>query len=75
MGSSGQLGTGALADHEAPVTVRGLSGAKTIGAGSDFACARLRSRTVRCWGDNHDGELGNGETGYSTTPVSVSGLS
>jgi alpha-tubulin suppressor-like RCC1 family protein len=61
-----------------PVPV--LTGATAISAGHDFACAILSGGTVECWGDNGEGQLGNGMTitgswmTYSTTPVAVSGL-
>jgi alpha-tubulin suppressor-like RCC1 family protein len=38
-------------------------------------CALLSNGAVACWGEGQDGELGNGKSGQSSTPVLVSGLS
>jgi hypothetical protein len=35
-------------------------GAVEISAGGFGACARLGSGKVRCWGDNYNGEVGDG---------------
>lgn len=86
--ASGQLGDGATSGSTCftglvngsgpcqltPVVVQGLSGAVEIGAGYHYSCARLGDGTVRCWGDNLFGELGDGTTTDSPTPVLVMGL-
>ena len=40
-----------------------------------FTCARLADTTVRCWGYNGNGQLGDGTLTQRLTPVAVSGLS
>ena len=45
-----------------------------IATGSAHACALTSTGTVSCWGDNEDGQLGDGKTEESNTPVEVSGL-
>jgi hypothetical protein len=39
-----------------------------------YACALLSTGHVECWGTNGEGELGNGKTTNSDTPVEVSGI-
>jgi alpha-tubulin suppressor-like RCC1 family protein len=43
-------------------------------AGSRHTCALLEDRTVRCWGDNREGQLGDGTTTSNVHPVTVTGL-
>jgi alpha-tubulin suppressor-like RCC1 family protein len=53
------------------VSVAGISTAIGITANDVHACAVLRGGTVECWGANDYGELGDGTTNYSNTPVTV----
>lgn len=66
---------GAVADYvfAKPVTVSGLSGATAIAAGYLCACAVVDG-AVWCWGNNAYGQLGNGTTDDSITPVQVIGV-
>jgi alpha-tubulin suppressor-like RCC1 family protein len=72
---SGQLGDGTTTSSPTPVAVMGLGGMATaLVAGGDHTCALLSDDTVRCWGRNDSGQLGNGTTTPSPTPVAVMGL-
>lgn len=52
-----------------------LHATPTVIAASDgHACASMLDRTVRCWGRNTSGQLGNATTTSSSTPVDVVGL-
>jgi alpha-tubulin suppressor-like RCC1 family protein len=72
----GQLGDGTGVDSFLPVLVRRLgSDVRAITAGGRQTCVLLAGRTVRCWGRNDDGQLGDGTQFEDRwTPVNVSGL-
>jgi Regulator of chromosome condensation (RCC1) repeat len=81
LNASGQLGNGTRNNSSSPLPVLNaagnapLSGVVTIAAGQDHTCAVTNSGGALCWGDNSQGELGNGSTTSSSLPVAVSGLS
>jgi alpha-tubulin suppressor-like RCC1 family protein len=74
-----ELCSGSVPCSTTPVVVSGVSGAAAVATNGADACAVLSSGAVECWGNNLDGELGNGtvasaNTGGSSVPTMVSGL-
>ena len=77
MDNVGQLGNGATAGtQDAPTDVVGLTDAVAITAAHGHSCAVTRSGSVKCWGYDAEGQLGNGSetTTFQESPVSVTGI-
>src|SRR5262249_11998945 len=84
---SGELGIGTTTKSAVPVKVCAagpqaacptgpfLSEVTAIAAAEGVGMALLKNGTVKDWGGNPEGGLGNGTTTASDVPVAVSGLS
>jgi alpha-tubulin suppressor-like RCC1 family protein len=86
-GSKGQLGVGglpvinfkthtprAMSFVPFPVHIPGLTDVVAISAGMDYSLALLKDGTMRAWGGNKFGQLGDGTTVDRTTPVPIRGI-
>lgn len=70
----GELGNGTTTTWTTPnlpAHVSGITTATAVATGAAHSCALLSDSTIRCWGYNGAGGLGNGTTNDSTTPVTV----
>lgn len=79
----GQLGNGTMnelpdggfwTNPQTPVPVAGLTDAVEVASGRYHSCARHVNGSVSCWGENEDGQLGDGTRNQRLTPVVVMGL-
>ena len=77
--SRGELGTGGDATQAqlSPVTVPELTGVLAVSAGGVHVCALMDTRTVKCWGYNAYGQVGDGSMDAAGVfvPTDVVGLS
>jgi alpha-tubulin suppressor-like RCC1 family protein len=71
----GELGDGTTVQRTVPTQITALgSSVQAISGGQNHTLALLTDGTVRAWGRNSNGQLGNGTTTASLTPQIVSGL-
>ena len=76
----GYVGASASYFNPTPTEVIGLDGssatAVAVDVGGAFSCAVIADGTVRCWGNDGSGQLGNGAatTTDQSTPVEASGI-
>ncbi len=79
---SGELGDGTTGDPNnvrlSPVAVQSITGATQVTAGGEHTCALIVDGTVKCWGADESGQLGDGSTGDADnrrlTAVAVSSV-
>ncbi|HWB80873.1 MAG TPA: hypothetical protein VG755_38185 [Nannocystaceae bacterium] len=69
------IGSEDLLDHPTPQTVAGLDSVVAFDGYRNGACAALSDGSMRCWGDNVAGRIGDGTEIDSFTPLEVLGLS
>jgi len=71
----GELGTGSISAFETiPVRVAGVPDAVQVAVGAFHTCARTRAGEIWCWGDNANGQLGDGTFEPRPSPVRVAGF-
>ena len=73
---AGQLGSsgGDSSSQLRPARVAVVNDAIDVSAGAHHTCALRKNGSVWCWGDNHNGQLGEGTTGNLAVPVPVTGF-
>lgn len=72
--STGQLGDGSLVNkYNARLDQPMLAGAASIVAGDSHTCALMNDSSMKCWGANTDGQIGDGTTSMRVFPTSVNG--
>ena len=77
LGYNGTLGDGSSGggiQSATPIQVAGLDNVVTVADGSTFVHAVKADGTVWAWGNNNQGQLGDGTTTERTRPVQVAGL-
>jgi alpha-tubulin suppressor-like RCC1 family protein len=77
----GSNGKGSFATGKAPAyrlfeptMIPALSGMAHMWLGQDYSCGNHGDGTLECWGDNTDGQLGDGTQVARTTMATVPGL-
>jgi alpha-tubulin suppressor-like RCC1 family protein len=71
-GSGRRFGDGRRGSLTPVAVAAGLSFAQ-VSAGAGYICGKTPQGRAYCWGENYGGQLGNGTTADSGTPVPVAG--
>jgi uncharacterized repeat protein (TIGR02543 family) len=61
-------------DYLVPIEVQGVTNPIMVTAGYMFSFALMQDHTLMAWGNNEEGELGDGTTINRLTPVPVTGI-
>ncbi len=65
---SGQVGDGTVINRQQPVNVEGDGNYNVeLALGKAFSCSLASTQAIRCWGDNSEGQLGDGTTNDRNT--------
>lgn len=79
--TNGELGDGSTADRHTPVTVCADPACSSpiydifnVSVGGDHTCAMAMTGGPWCWGENTNGQLGDGTNAQRTTPTEILGL-
>jgi len=73
--NEGELGLGSQINLSSPGSAINFGGsytARQVAAGGQFSCALLNDNSVKCWGVNYEGELGQGNMNPIGDGVGVS---
>jgi len=73
----GALGNGvadANYDYPIPIEVKGVTNPIMVTSGFEFSVALMQDHTLMAWGNNTEGEIGDGTTTNRLTPVAVLGI-
>ncbi len=75
-GQNGATGDGITAGHtvSTSTTVAGLANVEDLSPSKYGFCARLTDTSLRCWGQNGEGQVGDGTTTVRATPTAPSGF-
>ncbi|MBU6375573.1 MAG: putative Ig domain-containing protein [Bdellovibrionales bacterium] len=73
--SGGVIGMGA--EDQVRIKIRDRDGGSpdftTLSVGTSHACGITSSGTLKCWGDNSSGQLGDGSTLSRSSPITIDG--
>ncbi len=71
--ATGELGNGEVSGHVSePSQTINLASASTISSGGMHTCALMDNGNAFCWGNNDNGQLGNGTSTTSVFPTPIS---